>query len=288
VDPNYAPAFVGRADAWIMAGIHCLREPADAFARARADATEALSVDSRQTEGSVAEAWVKLCFDRTFTIAHAEFRKALRLKPSYDFIYNGLALVSLALGRPRAALSMMRKAHALNANSPPLDALLGDCFYHARNFRAAARHGEQAVAVALEFPVGHACLGKVYLQLGREVEAIGHFEKACDLSRRSPIMLGLLGFAYGTFGRQAEAKSIREELVQMQGLNRRYVPPFFLALVHLGLGNRKLALDLLDAAEKERSHWILFLRTEPILDPLREHPRFRTLLRRVHSPGSKK
>jgi DNA-binding winged helix-turn-helix (wHTH) protein/tetratricopeptide (TPR) repeat protein len=287
-DPNYASAFAGRADAWIMAGIHCLRKPADAFARARADATEALSMDSRLTEGSVAEAWVKLRFDRTFTIARAEFRKALRLKPSYDFTCNGLALVSIALGRPRAALSMMRKAHALNANSSALNALLGDCFYHARNFRSAARHGEQAVSDAPEFPVGHACLGKVHLQLGSEAEAIGHLEKACDLSRRSPVMLGLLGFAYGTFGRRSEAKSIREELVRMRDLNRRYVPPFFLALVHLGLGNLKLALDLLDAAEKERSHWILFLRTEPILDPLREHPRFRSLLRRVHSPGSKK
>ncbi len=63
-----------------------------------------------------------------------------------------------------------------------------------------------------------------------------------------------------------------------------YVPPYDMAIAHLGLGDSDSALAFLDEAYKECSSWMAYLNVEPRLDPLRGDPRFADLLRRVGLP----
>jgi hypothetical protein len=57
-----------------------------------------------------------------------------------------------------------------------------------------------------------------------------------------------------------------------------YVPSYFVGLIYLGLGNTDSAIDWLNRACDEGSHWIIFLNTDPIFDGLRDNPRFKDLL----------
>lgn len=64
----------------------------------------------------------------------------------------------------------------------------------------------------------------------------------------------------------------------------RYVSSLYNATIHLGLGENSMALDGADQAYKERNDRLLYLGVDPIADPLRSDPRFRTLLRRIGLP----
>jgi hypothetical protein len=92
-------------------------------------------------------------------------------------------------------------------------------------------------------------------------------------------MLGLLGYAYGKSKRTAEAVAIGQELVKRA--TTEYVPAYFVAQVFLGVGKKQDAMDWLRTSFAERSHWVLFLKVDPIFDELRSDARFLDLLKQV-------
>jgi len=277
-DPTFALAWSGRADAWIMAGIHCLMPPKEAFLRARSDAKQAMAKDSRLAEAIVSEAWVKLCFDHNLDAAQREFKKAISLKPDYPFASNGLALLHIARGQPRRAIKAMTQAWGAETTAPFLNALLGDCYYHARDYDEAARRAELALLTNPDFAIAHACLGRIRLQQTRYDDALRHLEKARDVSPGSMVMAGFLAYGYGVAGRTAKAERISRDFAKNR-CRSEYVPAFFVGLAHLGLGRKNEATAEINAAINERSHWALFLKTDPAFDPLRSDLRFKRILK---------
>jgi hypothetical protein len=65
----------------------------------------------------------------------------------------------------------------------------------------------------------------------------------------------------------------------------RYVPAYYFALVHLGLAERAAAIEGLERAYEERSGFLAFIHVEPLLDSLRDEPRFQELARRIGPPS---
>ena len=94
------------------------------------------------------------------------------------------------------------------------------------------------------------------------------------------MIVGVLGYAYARAGDEAAARRVLAELHEQSG--RGYVSPFYYALIHTGLGETSEALDWMERTWQERFCWLVWLRTEPMLDPLREDRRFSELLRRVN------
>jgi Flp pilus assembly protein TadD len=95
----------------------------------------------------------------------------------------------------------------------------------------------------------------------------------------APVLAGLLGHAYGLAGRTEDA---RAELQRLQlAAARGYVPAEYRVLVHLGLGDHDRALAALEEAFQNRSGGIAYLKADPILDPIRDDPRFQAIVRRA-------
>jgi tetratricopeptide (TPR) repeat protein len=119
-------------------------------------------------------------------------------------------------------------------------------------------------------------LGLVAEQQGRSDEAIAIFEPivGSSLNRRSS-----LGHAYGVAGRTREARQVLGEL--RSAAEDRYVPAYWVALVHAGLGERDQALRYLERAFEERSTVLAYLLIDPRLAALRDEPRFADLARRL-------
>jgi tetratricopeptide (TPR) repeat protein len=232
----------------------------------------------------VSEAWVQLCFDRNFTGAAKEFKRALALKPDNPFAHNGQSLLFLALNRPQEAVAAMKAAWGADALSPPLNALLSDAYYYNREFDKAMEQGRKAVEWNPAFPVAHACLGRACLQAGRGNDAIQHLELARHYSGESPVMLGLLAYAFGKSMRQAPAMAILQLLLDK--METEYVPPYFLGITYLGLGETEKALTWIDKAVEARSHWVLFLRADPAFDELRTYGQFGKLIEKVCRPAN--
>jgi adenylate cyclase len=92
-----------------------------------------------------------------------------------------------------------------------------------------------------------------------------------------------LGKVLGDSGRKREARKLLEELQEQS--KHRYVSPYLIALVHIGLGERDQAIASLEQGYTDRDEWMMFLKVDPHMDDLRSDPGFRDLLRRIGLPA---
>jgi hypothetical protein len=98
-------------------------------------------------------------------------------------------------------------------------------------------------------------------------------------------MLSALAHAYARAGQRKEAQQL---LSQLEAAGRRqYVSPYYLAIVHVGLGEKEQALSLLQKASTDRSNGLIFMAVEPELDPIRSDPRFIAVQQSLRLPTSK-
>jgi len=100
--------------------------------------------------------------------------------------------------------------------------------------------------------------------------------------RNDSIVAGFLGFALARNGQKDKAMEIIEELNQLA--THRFVTPYCQALVYLGLGENRQAIDWLEKAYQERSPWVDWLKVETLFDPLRPDPRFQALYQKMNFP----
>ena len=84
-------------------------------------------------------------------------------------------------------------------------------------------------------------------------------------------------------GRRAEARKVIDELEQLS--KRKYVSPYFIAVIYSGLGERDQTFAWLEKAYQERHPYMTLIGVEPVFDPVRSDPRFADLVRRVGLPS---
>ena len=95
--------------------------------------------------------------------------------------------------------------------------------------------------------------------------------------------IALLGNVYALAGKHDEARKLLGQLEELS--KRKYVPPFFIASIYIGLGEKDRAFEWLEKAYQERSTHLVNLKVQPVFDPIRTDPRFADLLRRVGIPA---
>jgi serine/threonine-protein kinase len=123
-------------------------------------------------------------------------------------------------------------------------------------------------------------LGRAYFCLKRYDEAIEMLERGHALSGERPALLGALSQTHAAAGNIAEARRLLKALHEMS--SRRHVPATCFAIAHLGLGEPEQALDFLDRGCAAREVTLASVKVHPIYDPLRGHPRFDALLKRMN------
>jgi tetratricopeptide (TPR) repeat protein len=113
-------------------------------------------------------------------------------------------------------------------------------------------------------------------------EAIAEHEKAVALLPEIPLYLGHLGNTYGLAGKKTQALKVIEQLKEQS--KRKYVAPYDIALVYIGLGDKDQAFAWLEKGYQAHSNDMSNLKADPTFDPLRSDPRFQDLLRRMNFP----
>jgi tetratricopeptide (TPR) repeat protein len=129
------------------------------------------------------------------------------------------------------------------------------------------------------FGSAHLWLAQVYEQKGLYEEAISSLKTGMHLSSDSTYALAKLGHGYAIARRCDEARAVLNQLNVLS--SQRYVSPYDIALVHVGLQENDEAFTWLQRALEQRSLWLGYLNVEPQLDPLRSDQRFQELLRRI-------
>ena len=283
-DPNFALAYVGIADSYILLGIPealtGVVPTREALAKARAAAERALEIDNTLAEAHSSLAHVKFT-GRDWPGAEEEFRHSIALNPSYATAHHWYALYLSNLGRFEEALREIRRAQEIDPLSLPINTNAGFVLYAARRYDEAVEQGRKTVDLDSTFALARNRLGLAYEQKGMYKEAVAEFLEAAAYSNRHPNVLAALAHVLAVSGDRNEAQKVLGELMELSG--RRYVAPYDVAVVYSGLGDKEQTLRWLEKAV-ERQDYINRLKVDPRLDPLRSHPRFADLMRRVGLP----
>jgi tetratricopeptide (TPR) repeat protein len=159
---------------------------------------------------------------------------------------------------------------------------VGWALYHARRYDEAIEQLRRTVELDPNYPVTYWILGLLLRKTGCDELAIAEGEKGVKLSGGSPLMRAALAHTYGAAGRTKEARQMLDELTSLG--KQKYIAPYFFAGIHIGLGEHERALDYLEKAYEEHSHWLIYLHMDPSMDDLRNHSRFQVLMQRVALP----
>jgi tetratricopeptide (TPR) repeat protein len=132
-----------------------------------------------------------------------------------------------------------------------------------------------------DFAQAHFDIGQVYVQQARYEDALAAFNKARSVSMVRA--RGAQAHALAISGRKDEARGILHELKQLSQL--KYVSPYDIAVIYVGLGEKDRALAWLQKALDDGSPGMMLLKVEPVFDSLRSDPRFIALLKKMGLPS---
>jgi tetratricopeptide (TPR) repeat protein len=132
-----------------------------------------------------------------------------------------------------------------------------------------------------DYSWANSVLGEVYEQKGMYSESFASFKKAIASYGESPsLFMGFLGYAYATGGQREKAVQILNQLRDVA--SQRYVSPYALGIIHLGLGQKDKAFALFEQAAEERTTMMTSLRFDHRMDSIRSDPRFIALLKKMN------
>ncbi len=270
-DPQQAVLHGGLAEAWALIGAYSVRSPADSFPRAIAAARRALEMDENLAEARAVLALCLFLYEWDWGAAESEFRRVTRSQPGYATGHHWYAEYLMARGRSDEAVASLRRASELDPLSIVIAVDIGRAYYFGRRFKEARAECQRALEVSPGLVQAIECVAMVDLAEGRYQEAIANYREVI----RQGIEAGPPGLmmALSAAGRHSEAEG---ELAKLGHVDR---PAVQLILAKGALGHRDEAFRDLEAARKERSNNLVYMKTDPRADRMRKDPRWTTFAR---------
>ena len=281
-DPNYAQAYTGLADCYALHVDYRSVPVKEGFESAKAYARKAIELDETLAEAHASLAWVLFIYDWDWDEAEREFRRALELDPRYAPAHQWYAFLLASKGAMNEALLESHTAVELDPGSASARRSLAAAYFYARRYDQARYHFERAIAMNPNSEEAYRLCGLTLAVDGRLDESIQLLREAVAMPIAGSYTRASLGYALAVAGHRAEAEEI---LVRLRAeADQHYVSPVAFATILIGLGDHEGALDAAERAFEERRGWMTYLGVNPLLDPLRDHPRFRALVERMRLP----
>jgi TolB-like protein/Tfp pilus assembly protein PilF len=284
-DPNYALAYAGMAEAYVLLPFYAGMAQGEVFPKAKAAALKALQLDNKLAGAHTGLAWA-LCYDFDMVGSISEFQRAIALNPNYATAHQWYGRHPLtALGRLDEAIAEGKRAIELDPLSPVINTDLGQTLFMARRYDEAIAQLRKALEIDPTFYYAHYTLGMA-LQLKRNVPtAIAEYTKAQQLSDDLRIQV-LVANIKALSGDKDAANQMLAELEEVS--RHRYVRSFWRALLYLSLGKRDEAIRWLEKGVADHEGLeIAWIKVDPMLDPLRGDPQFEALVQKVVGPKQK-
>jgi TolB-like protein/DNA-binding winged helix-turn-helix (wHTH) protein/Tfp pilus assembly protein PilF len=277
-DPNYALAWAGLAEAYGASPINGDTPPLEVWQRARQAAAYALRSDPALAEAQFAMAYVNWRFDWDWAAAESGFRRATALDASHALSHMMLGHLLSQGGRHDLGRSSIRRARELDPLNPMSHAMSSQVEFQARNYAAALQDARRAIALDPEFWIGYIMQGQALDRMNLVEPAIESLVMGGRFSGQNSKTVSFRGYVLGKAGRTAEAREVLKTL--RAAARDRYVPPYAIALVHAGLGERDAVFEWLDRAYAARDVHLMFLPVDAKWDDYRQDSRFGALLSR--------
>ena len=278
IDPGYALAYVGLANAYRALGLSGEMPSTEVFPKAKAAAQKAVELDDDLAEAHAILGFTIFWYDWDWNAAEAQCKRALELNPNAAEAHFAYAHLLSNLGRHAEALAEIKRAKELDPLHPVMNASEGLYLNSAGRPDEALAKLQKTLELNPNFWFTHMWIASSYIDKGMFSEGVVEAQKAKALTSISQ-PTAFEGYALAKLGRRAEAQARVQELLTLS--TQRYVSPYSVALICDGLGNRDKTIEWLERAYKERDVHLVFLKVEPKWNNLRDDPRFQELLRRV-------
>jgi TolB-like protein/DNA-binding winged helix-turn-helix (wHTH) protein/Tfp pilus assembly protein PilF len=278
-DPSFAAAHAAHADAHHLLAMFGLMPPAEAYARARVAAGNAVRLDAHLADAHAAMGLVQLWGDWNPAASAASLARAMELNPSDAAAHHDYAWALVVLNRFDEAAAHIARAQALDPVSPRASNDIGWLHLQIRQPSEAIRACRHTLALHPGSIEAQQCIERAHLQRGEFAEAVAA-ARAAAARAGAPLPAGL-----------EPAAAPREHLLalwrwRLQRLRsvaaERYVSPYTVAMHYAVLGEDDDALTSLEEALRTRAPAMVLLRTDPVFDSLRDSARFKQLLADVY------
>lgn len=277
-DPHYADAWAGLAETYSGAAMSQYLPTVPAYDQARTAALRAIELDDDLAHGHAALAHISMMFDHDLARAAAEIERAKVLDPSYARNWHTLGLLRAFQGRLPEALDAIRRARELEPMTLLYTSNYGFVLYNARRYDDAIVHARALLGTQPRLDHARTLLIRALVAKG-EIDAAA---EQLQLRISEKPNLADAGFVYAHAGNRANALSEIEriERIGQEGFGVGYD----VAIIQGALGNVAAGCAALERAVTDHSLVVMWMRTDPRMDPLRGQPCFADAEQKLYGP----
>jgi len=282
IDPNFALAYVGIAEAYNSMGKNPSAAPKDSIPKAKAAALRAIEMDPSLAEAHSALADALALYDWDWAGSEREFKKAIELDPDISYIrtaYSGTYLT--AVGKADEAVLESERAVELEPLSLIANAVLVGVYVNAGQNEKGLIQAKKTYELDPTFALSKFWLGLAYIANGKYDDSLAVTEGA-DATSIGDLERSVRALAFARAGRRKEAEAVIAGI--REAGRSRYVRSYYFAWIYTALGDKDKALAELEKSFEDRDCYLGRATVDPFLDPLRDDPRFKDLLKRMGLP----
>jgi serine/threonine protein kinase/tetratricopeptide (TPR) repeat protein len=277
IDPSYALAYVGLADAYRSPALEFA--PTEVLPKAKAAALKAIELDDKLADAHAVLGWVNFWFDWDWNSAEAQLKRALELDPRNGEAHSYYAHLLSNLGRHNEALAEAKLGRELDPVNLRVNAVEGQCLVFAGQVDAGVDRLKKTLEFDPNYTLARSFLAAAYVQKQMFAEAADESRATLKLAPTSSTLNALLGYSLARAGKTAEARAVADEMIKAS--SERYVSGTAIATVFNGLDDRERVFIWLERAFQDHDSRLVFLKVDPKWNNLRSEPRFQSFVKRV-------
>lgn len=278
LDPGYALAWSGLADAYLMLFGWGIEASQDVAPLAQAAAQRAIELDPTLAQPYATLGYYKTLFERDWDGAEAAFLRAIELNDGYSTAHHWYAFLLSTRGESKAAIDEVLKARESEPLSPIINAEVGFFMAYDGQHRRAREELERASRWNPDFPMLLMGLTRTYALLGETEKANESIERGIGSMAGNVTALAFLKVALPFMGRADELREFYEYALQES--ENGYVMPGVLGVIAAGLGDYDAAFKHFEDGLEERSLVVSWLR-DPMITGIQEDPRYAEFMERI-------
>lgn len=281
IDPEYAAAYVGIADIYLLQsswGFHGSDEVIEPW---RVAIERALRLDETLAEAQASYGMGKYLFELDVDTSFAAFRKALQLDPNDARTHHWYGVCLDQSGRTDSALARFDRAVTLDPNSPVIKFSITLALMNARRYTEAESVLTKMLDAYPDFVPGHQALVMLSVAQGHTKEAVAAARRFAQLRNHDATGLVMLAMALAADGQEQPGRENLDRALELARNNQGVVLEDYRALVHLYLGEVDTAQEILARMSVTPT---AYLSVNPLFDPIRDDPRYWKSVERLGYP----
>ena len=279
LDPAFGQAYAVESLGYLALTVLGWTAPDEALKQGKAMAVKAIEMDDSLAEAHMYYGLAAMFSDWDWPAAEAALRQAIALSPEDPNARSWLAEVLIPVGRFDEALAEARKACELDPLSVEANRKVALCQFQRRDYEACIQACRRVLDLDAQHTLSYGYLGLSQCLAGSVDDALDTLRKACDSLAYDPLLHAWFGYVLGRAGKPDEARKI---LAGLRARREKGLPSSWLiASVDVGLGENDEALGAYEESVEGREGLAIYTGL-PMFDPIRDHPRFHALRRRMN------